>query len=225
MKSTILGALLFLSGCATYRPCPAAYFKTQGLRMRGRPAHVCSCRLDSKGDALIDECLDAPLAPPKSSVPVADCVTACGLRAHVSPEICQELNHVEADTLRAYSARVEAFRPGYAACTALDGYHIKFHPHDLVQDSDCSPDAWHVSTAVYQSGCVIGLTHFQQGEIEISNDQFRINAFAHEVGHVLDKEFGTGARTSGHCGWAERGFDQAIQDVTGEREHQVEDCD
>lgn len=224
----LLGALLFLSGCYTvqatgpHTPCSQAAWETKGFTMKGRPAHVCQCRVDPQGNAEVRTCLDEPLRPPTAPpAPTFACITACGLRAQLSEKDCTELNKVEAQAIQAYAKRVVEFRPGYAACEALDGYTVRIHGPDYTTGNGCESDCW-----TDHGQCVRGLTWFKEATIEVFDERFQHNSLTHEIGHVLDKEFGTDqGKTNGHCGWERRGLDRAIQDVIGFKRVPDEDCD
>jgi hypothetical protein len=158
--------------------------------------------------------------PPRK--PLHSCITACGLRADLDEGKCEALNVAEARILRLYSLKVPEFKPGFAACMALDGWTVKVHKRTKL-DEACSIDSWLEARFWTHPLCVYGYTHRDQHVIELADDAFTFNALAHELGHVLDHAFGTAQ--GDHCGWERRGLKDAILKATGEPDLTIENCD
>jgi hypothetical protein len=163
----------------------------------------------------------APQLLPKAPPPYAKarCVTACGLRGDFDPGQCAALNGAEARVIQIYAQHVSEFRPGYASCMALDGWTVKIVSVDKKRDAKCPAIAWQDLIL----GCVLGETHPDTKTIELRDDVFTFNAFAHEIGHVLDAHYGTEQGVE-HCGWTPRGLKTAILKATGEPDRSPENC-
>lgn len=221
-------------GCASTANGKCADPKVAQAKMtvRGRPAHVCGCRelgYDEAGAPVVkvDPCLDEPIRPPEASTPTAKdryptklrCATACDLRADVGEKDCKELNRAEAEILRAYAEGVPEFRPAYASCMALAGWTVSIHKR-VDADDQCKAGGWWAPP----HKCVIGLTRYERGDMELEDADWMNNGLTHEIGHVLDREYGTEVFGQ-HCGWKQRGLFHVIYEVTGERDGSPEECE
>jgi len=178
----------------------------------------------------IASCAAAP-KPPVEAKPdagkkeerVLPCSTVCGLRADVTEASCLALNAMEARALYYFQKEVPEFRPGYLACAALDGYAVKVHKRRPGDDEKCSPDAFVANLGDGKDRCVYAYTKTSEKKIVINDEAWAFNALAHELGHVLDKSFGT-EKGPYHCGWTSRGLSTAILEASYTVDETDEKC-
>jgi hypothetical protein len=145
----------------------------------------------------------------------SECVTMCGMRArYESLEDCEDLRRTESRTLAKYDKRVKWFSWN-AGCLALRGWRVERHEF-LSTDLKCPGLGWSVGTTEH-SLCVVGWTDVDNRKVEVMPIvSWSASSLPHEMGHVM--------LGLGHCGWKNRGVKRALEDVTGETDESVDDC-
>ena len=172
---------------------------------------------------LLPACAASRLSTAETKSPAAAprCVTVCGLHGDLDPATCDALNVAEARILKHYAEEVPDFRPGYLACMTLAGWTVRVVERDDTRDRKCPEDSWGGDKTFK---CLCGLTTFDKKTIDVMGSSFTFNAFAHEVGHVLEHAL-SHPQGATHCGWGKSGIKTAIFKSTGERDTTEEVCD
>lgn len=168
-------------------------------------------------------CAGAPAAPERLA---PKCLTPCGLEADFGPKACGELMAAERAAIDAYALHVPEFKDKAADCRALHGWAVMVH-QKIKADKRCDTGdhAWIFGQGWLKDPlCVVGYTYFAAQLIELTDEHAAVNAFAHEIGHVLDHYWKMEAKCNLHTGWKKRGLKAAIQDVTGAPDWSPEDC-
>lgn len=107
--------------------------------------------------------------------------------------------------------------PELRACQALKGWRLE--PHTLKpSDRVVCGAGWVLEGNEF---CVIGYTFEGARRIEVINNNWRTNASAHELMHVVDIAT---LGTPGHCNWGQRGVHRALKAITGNEDSTEGNC-
>lgn len=149
-----------------------------------------------------------------AATPAKLCLTKCGLVAVVSSrDACIELAIAERRVIDAYE--VFARQNAEASCKALRGWLV-YAVAPSAKDREVCKDGVAVETDK-GAMCIAGYTSLDTRRVMILSEHYLVNAFTHEIGHVL--------LGRGHCDWEERGVKAAIRHVTGQPDESESDCD
>lgn len=149
--------------------------------------------------------------------PAPLCRTPCGLETTAGN--CTELRQLEAAFLREVATTIplrEDPNPSLRACVALRGWRVE--PRLLkASDAVVCPSGWYHEDVF----CVIGYTYQGARLIEVVGTNWRSNATAHELMHVVDIHT---LGSPGHCNWGQRGVHKALKAVTGNEDTNEGGC-
>lgn len=146
------------------------------------------------------------------------CLTRCGMLSRWN---CAELQETEDAVVKAFDRYVDNWSADQV-CTALAGWVLVQH-HRTPADKACGT-AWvlfPVSETRFVPGCATGYTHTHLRMVEVVDTNWRTNALAHELVHVVDF---TRYGLVGHCRWKERGVKKALRAVNGYEDTSPSKC-
>lgn len=146
------------------------------------------------------------------------CYTQCGMEGDFTPTTCSELREAEYTAILAFQKDVPTFIEADMMCVGIQGYKVFVHSRNPLDDAMGCVTGWWGG-----SECVVGQERSDRRTIELANTDFMHNALTHELAHALDRWFFI-KKTEKHCGWAERGIELAIADVTGKEDGVEEVC-
>lgn len=137
--------------------------------------------------------------------PEPQCVTACGLRAFAArPLDCAGLNAHEERALRIFETWLPEW-PQVKTCPALAGWGLQIVPND---GGGRYEDAYHRT--------ISGQTFLELRVIQVadlSTDDWRQSAFAHELAHVFEFYLDGREPDYEHASWEARGIYPAINEL------------